>query len=62
MADLRSASERLIEVVRGLDDEVLPLKLVGKSYTAEEMISGILQHTIYHAGQMKMLQKAARRR
>jgi hypothetical protein len=55
--DLRHASERLIDVVRALDEPAFAANLPGKSYSAEFLISGVVQHAAYHAGQMRLLGK-----
>ena len=55
--DLRRGEERLIEVVRDLEEGAFAAKLPGKPYTAEFLISGVVQHAAYHAGQMRLLRK-----
>jgi len=39
------------------DDEFLNAKIPGKSRNAEYLIEGIIQHDVYHLGQMALLNK-----
>jgi|SRR5262245_24212806 len=48
---------RLIEVVSALADERLSETVVGKDYTVEYMLRGIMRHHVYHAGQIALLKK-----
>jgi uncharacterized damage-inducible protein DinB len=42
-----------------LDDEELKERVAGKDYDAAIMLYGIVQHELYHAGQIALLKKAA---
>jgi uncharacterized damage-inducible protein DinB len=60
-----AAVRRLDETHRSLRDAVARLSdarlsegVVGKEYTAYVMLHGIIQHDLYHAGQIVMLKKA----
>ena len=48
----------LVETVRGLSPEILEQARPGLSDTWFELISGELQHILYHAGQVGLLKKA----
>lgn len=45
--------------VSRLDDEDLEERVAGKDYDASIMLYGIVQHELYHAGQIALLKKAA---
>lgn len=47
-----------IDTVRELSDDDLPEKRAGKRYTNYDMIHGVLQHTMYHTGQIALLRRA----
>lgn len=44
--------------IAGLADERLDEIVPGKSYTLYVMLHGIIQHNLYHAGQIALLRKA----
>jgi DinB superfamily len=48
----------LVETVRGISPEILEQPRPGLSDTWFELISGELQHLLYHAGQVGLLKKA----
>jgi uncharacterized damage-inducible protein DinB len=48
----------LLETVAGLDDEKLPEIVPGKPYSIYFMLHGVIQHDLYHAGQIALLKKA----
>ena len=59
--ELKRTHERLIKLVREFPDSRLEQQVQGKSqpyYTFFYMFSGVVQHELYHAGQMVMLKKA----
>lgn len=54
----RRAAEDLRRLIAGLDDIRLEQAVAGKGYNAYVMLHGIVQHEIYHAGQIGLLKKA----
>jgi uncharacterized damage-inducible protein DinB len=57
---LTGAHERLGAAVGRLADEDLDGPVPGKSYTKYVLVHGVLQHELYHAGQIGLLKRAAR--
>jgi uncharacterized damage-inducible protein DinB len=64
LATLRTAHEQLLELVETLPDEALDRTIgatfeppQGDSYTAYQMLHGVAQHYLYHAGQLVLLRK-----
>jgi len=58
---LKATHDELVKVVSEFPDSRLGQQVQGKSqpyYTFFYMFSGIVQHELYHAGQMVMLKKA----
>jgi uncharacterized damage-inducible protein DinB len=49
---------RLRDSVKGFSDERLEQKATGPDYTCYVVLHGVLQHDLYHAGQIVMLKKA----
>jgi uncharacterized damage-inducible protein DinB len=62
LAALDRGLERLVDAVRRLDPKELDAVVRGKNFTVYEMLHGIPQHDLYHAGQALMLRKAIRGR
>jgi uncharacterized damage-inducible protein DinB len=60
LAALQSSHERLLAAVRRLDDPDLDGPVPGHAYTRYVLLHGVLQHTLYHAGQIGLLKRAAR--
>jgi len=61
LAHLKQTHEALVEAVRGCPDSRLAEKVTGKEpdyYTLYYMLHGIVQHELYHAGQIALLKKA----
>jgi uncharacterized damage-inducible protein DinB len=57
---LGTAHERLAAAVARLQDEDLDGAVPGKDYTKYVLVHGVLQHALYHAGQIGLLKRAAR--
>ena len=60
LADVRHVHEQLVEAVSVLPDSRLDEKVPGKEgahYTFYYMLHGIVQHELYHAGQIALLKK-----
>jgi uncharacterized damage-inducible protein DinB len=41
--------------VRALDDDRLATRVVGRPYSVYVMLHGIIDHNVYHAGQVALL-------
>jgi uncharacterized damage-inducible protein DinB len=48
----------LVSAVRDLKPEELDKLVPGKTFTVYEMLHGVAQHDLYHAGQVMMIKKA----
>jgi uncharacterized damage-inducible protein DinB len=59
IARLDARYEALLARVRALDDEQLAGPVVGRPYPLYDMLHGIIQHNVYHAGQVALLGEAA---
>jgi uncharacterized damage-inducible protein DinB len=64
LADLRDAQKQLLSFVETLSEEELDRTIgatfeppQGDSYTAYQMLHGVAQHYLYHAGQIVLLRK-----
>jgi len=55
------AHRQLVKAVEELPDARLTERVPGKDYDIRMMLNGIVQHELYHAGQIALLKKAARR-
>ncbi|MFZ3217085.1 MAG: DinB family protein [Candidatus Acidiferrales bacterium] len=55
---LRECRARLREVVQNLPPEKLDETVTGENYSCYVMLHGLVQHDLYHAGQIAMLKKA----
>ncbi len=58
MTRLRDAYRALAYDVRHLDEESLHEKISGLEYSRWVMLHGVVEHGLYHAGQMALLKKA----
>ena len=61
VALLKRAHADLIKAVSTLPEKRLRDRVPGKRYDIEFMLHGVLQHELYHAGQIAILKKACRR-
>jgi uncharacterized damage-inducible protein DinB len=57
LTKLEHGLNELVEAVKTLDDERLDSKVSGREFTFYEMLHGVAQHDLYHAGQVLMLKK-----
>jgi uncharacterized damage-inducible protein DinB len=57
MADLDAAHQQLIEAIGRLTDPQLRDIVQGKGYSVYFMLHGVIQHNLYHAGQVAVLKK-----
>jgi len=55
---LEGAHEKLRGSIATLDPERLDQKVPGKPYSIYFMLDGVIQHNLYHAGQIALLKKA----
>jgi uncharacterized damage-inducible protein DinB len=58
--DLRAEYELLRTEALQWSDSDLGETTEGQRYTVYEMLQGVIQHNLYHAGQIAILKKAAR--
>lgn len=57
--DLTRAHRSFLEAVTRLDDADLNRPVPGKPYDVYYLLHGLVQHLLYHAGQVALLKKAA---
>jgi uncharacterized damage-inducible protein DinB len=58
LEELDNAASRVSDAVARLTPEDLDQLVVGKDYTVYVMVHGVIQHNLYHAGQIALLKKA----
>jgi uncharacterized damage-inducible protein DinB len=58
VANLQQNNEDLAKAVERLDDAKLHSPVRGKDYDFHFMLEGMVQHNLYHAGQIALLKKA----
>jgi uncharacterized damage-inducible protein DinB len=58
---LKASHEALLEAVSELTDEVLDETVKGRGESHYVLLHGIIQHNLYHAGQIALLRKARAR-
>ncbi|KAF0247575.1 MAG: hypothetical protein FD167_3023 [bacterium] len=58
LAQLDQDYEKFLSAISSLRDERLNDKVVGKDYNFRLMLRGIINHDIYHTGQIALLKKA----
>jgi hypothetical protein len=51
-------AEKLAQAIEGFDDAKLKNTVPGRPYDFYHLFHGIVQHSLYHAGQIAMLKKA----
>jgi hypothetical protein len=59
LAALEASQRRLLAAVGTLGDADLDGPVPGHDYTRYVLVHGVLQHTLYHAGQIALLKRAA---
>src|SRR5919199_5611907 len=57
---LRDGHESLARAAAALSDGALAGTVPGTDYSAYVMLHGVVQHSLYHAGQIALLKRAAR--
>jgi uncharacterized damage-inducible protein DinB len=58
VADVKRTHDRLVRTVAALPDSRLRDRVPGKRYDFWHMFHGVVQHELYHAGQIAILKKA----
>jgi uncharacterized damage-inducible protein DinB len=61
VARLQERHRALAAVVGEMTDDQLDAMVVGHEYTAREMLHGVVEHGIYHGGQIALLKKLVAR-
>lgn len=61
IADAKRAHNSLMKTVAALPDSRLRDRVPGKKYDFSHMLHGVVQHELYHAGQIAILKKAQAR-
>jgi hypothetical protein len=59
LAGLESAQDALVQAAGALSDEDLEKQIPGRDFTFYVLLHGVLNHNLYHAGQIGLLRKAA---
>ncbi len=59
LADLDRGHQQLRQAIAALRDDQLRQKVVGQKYSTYGMLHGLIQHDLYHAGQIALLKKAS---
>ncbi len=57
LSELASEHQQLCEVISRLNDSELNDTVTGQSYSIYFMLHGVIQHNLYHAGQLTLLKK-----
>lgn len=57
LQELESSQQNLLEVLSNMNDEQLNEPVKERSYTNRSLINGIIQHDIYHLGQIAYIKK-----
>lgn len=57
LARLQAIHEDLMEKLKNLDDHILLEGVPGRSYNFFFLLTGIVNHSLYHLGQIKLLMK-----
>lgn len=57
LEDLRRTQDDLLAALDGLGDDRLEESVPGREYNLYVLLHGILQHDVYHTGQIAMLRK-----
>jgi uncharacterized damage-inducible protein DinB len=60
LASFRAAQDELLAKMKSMGNDELGMPVPGKNYSNSFMLHGIVQHHLYHAGQMAILKKAGK--
>lgn len=58
LSNLKDSMTNLIGFLSKLDENILNENIAGKNYTYYFLLHGLVQHDVYHAGQISLLKKA----
>lgn len=58
LSELVASQQTILEILESWFDEQLDEKVPGKDYTFYTLLQGIMDHDIYHAGQLALVRKA----
>ncbi|MEM7510137.1 MAG: DinB family protein [Bacteroidota bacterium] len=58
-AQYGALTDKLLEVILGMEDIQLDETVPGKNYTYEFLLEGIIDHDLYHFGQISFLKRLA---
>jgi uncharacterized damage-inducible protein DinB len=61
LQELDRTQETLVSVLRRQSDDLLGQVVPGRAYTFDHLLNGMVQHDIYHAGQIIYIQKLLHR-
>jgi len=59
LGELENAQKALTDATANLTDEQLDQKVPGRDFTLYILLTGVVHHNLYHAGQIAILKKAA---
>jgi uncharacterized damage-inducible protein DinB len=59
---LQQSQDELLRLLAQKDDALLEQNVSGRTYNYRKLISGIIQHDIYHLGQIAFITKALKSR
>ncbi len=59
LKELQASQEDLTTWLSGKKEDWLESQTPGKSYTNQYMVMGIMHHTLYHLGQIRLIRKMA---
>jgi uncharacterized damage-inducible protein DinB len=57
ITEMENAQSHLSDVIARLTPDDLDKKVAGRKYTIYVMLHGVIQHNLYHAGQIGLLKK-----
>jgi uncharacterized damage-inducible protein DinB len=52
---LEETQDEILKIMDVMDDEALNTQTLGRTYNLEYLLNGIIQHDIYHLGQIGIL-------
>ncbi|WP_198440146.1 DinB family protein [Pareuzebyella sediminis] len=53
--ELRTTQKELVAILRQINDDFLKRKVPGRKYNFEYLVKGIIEHDIYHLGQIAII-------
>lgn len=59
LEDLKASQKEITSLLSGKKDEWFQQQCPGKSYSNQFMMMGIMQHDLYHLGQIRLIRKMA---